>query len=164
MTTPAYDRLQDLLPFDPLEFDRELIELPMMLLEATQEATMRAADRDVAKNELDVVLATAANQLRSTLINDAKGAPKQRSEAQIESEVPLFDTVQKAQTKLERAKYELALWQAMVDAIKAKRDTIKVFADLTISGYLSPNVALDQRKADIRAASSASRRRPINAA
>lgn len=163
MQDELYIRLTNKLTFDPLEFDRELIELPGLMLDATEACSFMLSERDRAKNSLDITIAEAANELRSNPTTDVKGAAKQRSEAQIESEVCLYESVQKAQITLEKSKHSLALWQAMVDAVKTKRDSMRVFSDLTISGYLSPNHALDNRKAEIRAASTSPRRR-INGA
>lgn len=146
-----YDRLKKKLTFDPLDFDQELIELPLLIMEASELAAEYIARRDRAKNDLDLVMAEAAYNLRSNAIADSKGNPKQRSEAQIETEIPLYKSVQQAQKDLEDAKLALALWQALCDALRAKRDAIKVYADLTISGYLSPNLAQDQRRAEMRA-------------
>jgi hypothetical protein len=161
MTDETYERLRSKLTLDPLDLDQELIELPMLIMEAAELTANRVTDRDRAKNELDVAMAQAADHLRRTPVTDGKGGTKVRSEAQIETEIPLYDNVQSAVTKLEDAKLELALWQALCDSLRAKRDSLKLFADLTISGYLSPNTALSERKTEIRTGSSYQPRRRI---
>lgn len=149
----SYERLKRKLALDPMELDQELIELPGLILEASECTADALASRDRAKNELDLAMAEAADHLRRQPVSDGKGGTKTRSEAQITTEVPLFESVVKATTELEFAKHSLALWQAMVDAMRAKKDALKTFSDLTISGYLSPNAALDHRRAEIRHAS-----------
>lgn len=150
-----YERLRLKLIFDPLDIDQELIELPMLMIEAAEYTSDALSERDRCKNELDLVQSETADALRTRPVTDGKGGMKTRSEAQIETEVPLFQSVQDAVAKLEQAKHRLALWQALVDALRAKRDSLKIYADLTISGYLTPNSAIDKRKADIRNASNA---------
>lgn len=161
MADDVYQRLKSKLVFDPLEIDQELIELPMIIMDAAEETAERLSARDRAKNALDLASAEASDELRRTDILDAKGNPKIRSEAQILTEVPLNKNVQGCLIELENAKYDLALWHSLIDALKAKRDAMKVYADLTISGYLSPSSALNNRRADIRNAGSGTRRRPI---
>lgn len=159
----TYERIKAKLQFDPLDFDQQLIELPMLVLDAAEMATLYAGERDKAKGALDLAMAQAADQLRTNTIIDAKGNPKIRAEAQIESELPLYENVQEAQQKFDECKYRLALSQNLVDALKVKRDAMKVYAELTISGYLSPNAALNDRRSEIRAASNSTmRRRPIS--
>ena len=162
MTNEVYERLKTKLELDPLELDQELIELPMLIMECAEYTSEKLAQRDRCKNALDLAMAEASDGLRTELTIDVKGNNKQRSEAQISSEVFLDEGVQRSLTDLEQSKYELALWQALMDSLKAKRDSLKIFSELTISGYLSPNVALDNRRAEIRAASSGVRRRPVN--
>lgn len=164
MTDEIYERLRSKLKLDPLDLDQELIELPLLIQEAAELTAHRVTSRDRAKNALDVAMAQAADHLRRAPVADGKGGTKLRSEAQIETEIPLYDNVQEAITKMEDAKLELALWQALCDALRAKRDSLKLYADLTISGYLSPNVALSERKTEIRSSSSYQPRRRINSA
>lgn len=158
MTDEVYDRLKRKLEIDALSLDQELIELPVLILECSEYSSEKLAQRDRAKNELDLAMAETADMLRSNWTVDAKGSQKQRSEAQIASELALSKTVQAAQINLEEAKFELALWQSMVDSLRAKRDSLRIIAELTISGYLSPNSILKDRQTEIRQASI--RRRP----
>lgn len=159
----SYQRLRKKLTLDPLELDQELIELPMLVMEAAEEAAEALSKRDRAKNGLDIAMAVAADHLRREPILDAKGGVKTRSEAQIATEVALYESVQNAQEDVEDTKLNLALWQALVNALQTKRDSLKKYSDLTLAGFLSPNAALDQRRTDIRAASEATpRRRRIN--
>ncbi len=154
MTNEVYERLKTKLVLDPLELDQELIELPMLIMECAEYTSEKLAQRDRCKNALDLAMAEASDGLRTELTIDVKGNNKQRSEAQISSEVFLDEGVQRSLTDLEQS--------ALMDSLKAKRDSLKIFSELTISGYLSPNVALDNRRAEIRAASSGVRRRPVN--
>jgi hypothetical protein len=154
VTNEVYERLKTKLVLDPLELDQELIELPMLIMECAEYTSEKLAQRDRCKNALDLAMAEASDGLRTELTIDVKGNNKQRSEAQISSEVFLDEGVQRSLTDLEQS--------ALMDSLKAKRDSLKIFSELTISGYLSPNVALDNRRAEIRAASSGVRRRPVN--
>jgi len=155
-----FEGLKRRLTIDPMELDQELIQLPMLTMEVMEITTDKLLERDQAKVALDLAMAEAADDLRGKLITDGKGNAKVRSEAQIDTEVAMYGTVQAAQERLEQAKHSLAMWQALADAVRTKRDSLKIYADLTISGYLSPNYAYDQRKVEIRNASNA-RRRPI---
>jgi hypothetical protein len=157
-----YEQLQKKLVLDPMELDQELIELPMLIMEANEQCAHCLSARDRAKNDLDLAMAEAADDLRSQTVSDGKGGFKVRSEAQITTEIALYKSVQEAQRVVESAKLDLALWQALCDSFRTKRDSLKIFSDLTISGYLSPNAALTQRRTEIRNAEPP-RRRTINA-
>jgi hypothetical protein len=158
----TYERLRTKLVFDPMCLDEELIELPMLIMDASELAAEKLAEHDRKKNAHDVTTAEASDDLRSEMISDAKGNDKKRSEAQITSEVFLHISVQESLAALEVAKYELALAQALVNSMRAKKDSLKTFAELTISGYLSPNSVLTDRRSEMRTASNnVVRRRPI---
>lgn len=159
----TFERIQRRLTFDPLEIDQELIELPMLIMEASEQTAHCLSARDRAKNDVDLAIAEASDHLRQQTTTDGKGGQKLRSEAQIETEVPMYQSVQDTQRTLEQAKLDLALWMALCDSLRTKRDSLKVYSDLVISGYLTPNAALNQRRSEIRNAAEPVRRRNITA-
>lgn len=144
----AFDRLKEQLPINSMALDTELMELPSLVEEIGEESAKAIADMDAAKITYDLELAKASDFLRTNMISDAKGQPKLRSEAQIQSEVILVPTVTAALQSYEKAKYNVARWRALQDAYRAKRETLMKICDLTISGYLTPNAVTNRHRTD----------------
>jgi hypothetical protein len=145
-----YVRLKSRLTIDTMQLDQELIELPQMLSDAGEATAYCIAARDVAKNELDINMSIAADRLRQQPITDSDGKEKRRSEKQIETEIMSIQIVKDAHHRLEEAKLDLALWQSLVDGIRAKQSSIKTVSDLMISGYLAPSSITANRRAELR--------------
>src|SRR5690348_14000119 len=62
--TNTYELLQSKLTLDPLDFDHELVELPLLIMRAGEETAKAVARRDRAKNALDLAIAEASDHLR----------------------------------------------------------------------------------------------------
>lgn len=145
-----YDRLKARLAINPLALDEELINMPQLVIDIGEQVAECLSFRDGAKNDLDIAVAEAAANLRAIPIEgeNAKGEPvsKVRSEKQIEAEMPMQKTVKGATAALEDAKYDLAMWQTLMDAARTKSHTTQKVADLTLAGYLTPDAAYHKQR------------------
>lgn len=140
------------LSIDEMRLDTELIEMPQLMQDVNEETAHAVFVRDIAKHDLDLRYAEAAYDLRQQGVN----AGKKPAEAQIESEVPLDQRVQDAAVAHEDAKYDLARWQALTDAMRTKAHSLRMICELVVAGYLTPNALLNKRE---REAADAVRRR-----
>lgn len=140
----SYDSLQAHLRIDPLRLTEEVVELPQYQQEASEGAAAAQLTRDDAKDTLAHVTAEAADALRNRGTGD-----KQPSEATINSKVQLNRDVQQAQAELRAAEYDLALWQAMASAFRAKMTSIRIIADLIQAGYTTPTSLYSDRRTNL---------------
>lgn len=140
-----YDELKTKLFTDPMRLDEELVQHPMLLMEAIEFTTISMRVRDAAKNDLDTVTAEATVRLRQP---ERDG--KMPSEAKISSLVPLDPFLAAARDEYEEAKADCALWSGLVDAFRQKGSSLKHYAELTVAGFLAPNTVRRQEMAEKR--------------
>lgn len=140
-----YDRLQQALAIDTMRLDEELVAMPQLIEDVGESTASAIFWRDVCKQALDVEIAKAAHYIREIGQSGGKKPP----EDQIKTEVMLDKSVIEAMTTYEDAKYTLARWQALSDALKTKASSIKVICELVISGYLTPNAIHERRRQEI---------------
>lgn len=139
-----YLRLRARVDIDRIELDRELVETPMLLLEAIEFCSTAEHLRDLKKGDLATKISIAAAELREVPYNG-----KPRSESQITSEVPSVIEVVEAREILADAELTLNLWRGLVDALRQKSHNLKTTSDLTIAGYLSPNAGIQSRREEL---------------
>jgi len=126
----SFDRLKSRLGVDPLRLDEELIRMPAFIQEISERTAEALRARSVLEDNLKTIMAETANQIRAS-------AEKKPPEAQVDSLVLTEPDVQNAIKQLEQAKYEYSLWQGLMDAARTKSTSLKTFAELIISGYLT---------------------------
>jgi len=151
----SYRRLRGKLSIDQLRIDDELMELPVYIMEASENVSEALQIRDNCKNRLDVLLATAARRLRAVPVSDDGKAPKARSEAAIADEKYLDDDVQGGVSELEIAKYDLSLWNGLLDGLKEKSSSVRRVAELMMGGFLTNAQVYQERRAEMAAARAA---------
>ena len=157
----VYARLRAKLHIDPLELDHQLMEMPQLVQDCGEVVAECINMRDAATTDLKTAESRAADKLRSRhIVVDGKDGPvnKQRSEAQITSEIPSMPEVRKAAETLETVKLDLALWQTLMDSLRTKNASLKTTAELIISGYLTRDSIHSNRREEIRNAASAKRK------
>jgi hypothetical protein len=137
-----YARLRAELHVDPMAIGEELVRFPMVLLEACETAAEALRARDRAAFDHKTAIAVAAAELRQEL--GANGKP--RSESSITSEAPLAEAALEAHGIWEEASASASYWVALVEAMRAKQSSLKRLADLTLSGYLTTNAVVKDRR------------------
>jgi len=149
----VYNRLRARLAINPLALDDELIQMPQLVIDIGEQVAECLYIRDAAKNDLDILTSEAAAKLRNITIptENAKGdiIEKTRSEAQITSELPMQKTIKAATLALEDAKYDVSMWQMLMDAARTKGMSLHKVADLTLDGYLTPDAHYASQRAKL---------------
>lgn len=148
----AYRRYKSMVAIDGTRLGEELMELPTLIMDVGEITAVLVSQREMAVNFLKERMAVAAEQLRGATRENGKSPP----ETQVASEVLKHKWVISATIDLEHVKRNLALWQSLMDAAKAKASALKSVTELTVSGYLSPNSVNNQRRLEV-----AQQRRPV---
>ena len=141
-----YDELRSKLFIDAMRMDEELIQHPMILQTVTEFAADAMQIRDLLKSHVEVVTAETASRLRSVTGKDGKPP----SEARIASELPMFEAIRDAQAEYEAAKHDYNYWSGLVESYREKGGSLKRIAELTIAGFLAPNMARRKEMAEKR--------------
>lgn len=132
MDIDKYNDLKKRLNLDAVNIDKDLVELPMVIQEASELFSEVQNDYNVADHAYDVILAETARDLRNV---DGR-AP---SETQIQARVPLAEPVQDARNVRDNLKTELAQVKALVENLRDANTNLKTLGQLIISGFISPN-------------------------
>lgn len=127
-TTPTLD-----LTISPSTLEQQLQETPQEILLWSREAVFRLARLNAAKNQLKLVEARCALDIRS---NPLSYGHQKVTEGLIESLVVVQEEYQEAQEAVRTAEASLGEARAVVDALESKRSSLKYLAELTVSGYL----------------------------
>ena len=133
----VYNRLRARLSANLLQLSEELVEQPSLMQEAAEGAADAIQIRDAAKNTLSSVTSEAASRLR--LLTDDNG--KFFSETKINSLVLSDSKVMQAVEELEEAKHSASYWTSLVESFSDRGSSLRRIADLTVSGYLTPNAS-----------------------
>lgn len=136
-----YNELKSTLRLDLLRMDEALIELPVQVMEAGEWCSYAIFARDEIEHDLKIEMSKAADLMRRQ--ND------KISEAKITSQIPLDEDVALVRFKLEEAKKDVMLWQALVNALTTKTSSLKRVSDLMVSGYLTPSATREGRRSEI---------------
>ena len=140
-----YLRYRNMLFIDQMRLTEQLMELPTLLMDVGEYCAEAIAARDYASNYLKEEVSRSSAYLRS-LVRETNKLP---SETLIASEVFSLPTVINATARLEDAKRDAGYWSALMDSARSKSSSLKVIADLTITGYLSPSTAYANRKTEM---------------
>lgn len=139
----AYDTLKNNLRIDELRLTEELIEQPQFQDDVSGWTANAQRRRDECKDRVDIAKAQAASDMRNVPVG------KVPAEVRIASEILLNPIVQETMGDLRDAEFDLALWKALADAARAKKDAIRTISDLIASGYTSPTTMIEQRKREL---------------
>lgn len=139
-----YAELKLRLNTDLLRLTEELVETPMLHQQAAEACADAIKFRDAVKNALTVATAAASQILRGS--EEGGKAP---SEAKIASLVPLDPAVIGLLGELEEIQQTVAYWQSLVTGFSEKASSLRRVADLTVSGYLTPNAGHADRREDM---------------
>ena len=142
MNEKKYAQLKAQLDIDPLRLDEELIHMPSFVQEVAELTAEALLQRNVAENDLKIVMAQVSADIRGS-------ADKKPAEKQIESEIMLDANVQTAMENLEKAKFEYAMWQGLMDGAKTKSASLKNTSDLINSGYLTTDTIYANRRREL---------------
>lgn len=142
-----YRWIKNKLPLDLLNVDEELIELPVILQQASEFVSSAIEIRERAKDDLEQITSELADALRKVPL---EGTGKFRSETQIDKQIPLSPLYRDKQDALGIARLDASLWQSLTDAIRTKSSSIRIAADLLNSGFLTPSYIREKRRKDIR--------------
>jgi hypothetical protein len=142
---PLYLQLRARLQTDMLRLSEELIEQPPLMQSAIEAASDCIQIRDACKNTL--TYATASATARLSLVTDENG--KFPSVDKLKNIVQLDAEVIAATEELEEAKHSAAYWQGLVDSFGEKGSSLRRVAELTTSGYLTPNAAYTERREEM---------------
>lgn len=132
-----YARLRAQLSIDLHDLTGELVKMPALLMETCECAGEAMRARDKASFDHKTGMALAAAEMRGEVLPSGKS----RSEASINSELPLHPRVIEYQEALEEAGASATYWNALVEGMRAKQSSLKRLSDLTITGYLSTSSA-----------------------
>jgi hypothetical protein len=149
LETEAYVRLRESLRVDLMRLGEDLVELPMLIMEAGEYCSIAISRQDQAANDLKERTAEAADKLRQSLT--AEGTGKAASETRVTAALPKHKLVIAATRELEAAKLDRQLWAALVDAARAKQSALTKACDMTMAGYLAPSAAYNDRKKELHA-------------
>lgn len=141
-----YRWLKGQLKPDLLDLDEEISRISVLVQEANENSAMANEIRDAAKEGLSVQTARAAARLRGEPLSSGKT----RSEAQIESELPLCPEHQKALEEYGNARLDAALWMSMVQGYSTKAYSLSTAAELIKMGYITKDAIIEKRRKDIR--------------
>ena len=132
MDMQKYNNLKKRLNLDAVNIDKDLVELPMIIQEASELFSEVQNEYNVADHAYDVILAETAQDLRNV---DGR-AP---SETQIQARVPLSELVQDARNIRDNLKTELAQVKALVENLRDANQNLKTVGQLIMAGFISPN-------------------------
>jgi len=123
-----YMKLRERVPTNKARLEEEMLETPMLLLEASEHAVDALQLRDACKQDLDRATSLAAKALRESAAGKA-------SEQRILSELPSEEAVVAAAAALEDAKHDAAVWQALAAAFGEKASLLRRVAELVTAGF-----------------------------
>lgn len=136
---------QSVVLIDEANLDRECIKLPNQYLQAAHKAADAKRDEDERKNQLEVIDAELSKEIRA---NPETYGLEKVTEASIASVILTQPRYQKALTRLNNAKHEAALAQAVVWALEHKKRTLTLLVELHGMGYFAnPKVSERGREA-----------------
>jgi len=150
-----YRFLKAKLAIDMLALDEEVEQIGVLVQSATECSAQANEVRDTLKDRLSEVYSVAAYNLRIAPYPTGRGGV--RSEAQIESEVPLDADYKQAQADLSEARLDSALWASIADAMRTKSSALRVTADLINAGFITSDHINLSRREELRKAGPPSR-------
>jgi hypothetical protein len=148
----AYKRLRGKLVIDQLRIDEELSQVPILVMEAVENTAEAMHVRDNCKNRLDAISANVSTRLRNMALSE-NGKERRRTEGAVSEETLLDDDVQNALGDLEVAKYDFALWNGLLEALRDKGSSCRRIGEMMVSGILTSAQVGQDRRQELREAS-----------
>ena len=129
---------------DKMALDDELIQTPTFIQEAAEIAAEANAMAEHATKLYKEEQAAA-----SLFVRERATAEKARiTEGGVDAEVTLDNKVMTACRRAEAANWEMARWQGVVTALRAKARAMETYSQLIIAGYATRDSAqLERRRA-----------------
>jgi hypothetical protein len=140
-----YRELKARLVIDILQIDQELIRLPPDTQEVAEYCAQALQLRDACAHALELDKALAGTRMRE--------AEEQIAQNRVQAQIPLDNRVQISQQALDEAKFDVALWQALLKAYEEKGSSLRRICDMMLAGFLTPSSIQADARAQIRAAS-----------
>jgi len=130
---------------DEQNLDRECIRLPTQYLQWAHKSADAKRDADDRKNQLEVIDAELSKEIRA---DPSSFGLEKVTEASIASIILTNPRYQKAVARLNNAKHQADLTQAVVWALEHKKRTLTLLVELHGMGYFSnPKVSERGREA-----------------
>ncbi len=148
-----YLRLKARVEIDKLRIDEELVETPMLLLEASEGLAEVTLLHSSLLREKEAVYAARTQDIRDTPDSDGK-LPSEAKVTNMIRSLSGDQTVQAAAKAVDEVRMDISLWEGLVSAYKEKQFNIRKIADLMISGIMSNASVYEQER-------SRSRRTPL---
>lgn len=125
----SYDKLVEI---DPDRLDKECLRLPTQVLHHAEAAAQAKFDLDESKSKLEVVEADFRRQVR-----DKPGHFRldKVTEGAINEVVVMLPDYQKAVARVNRAKHNLEIHQAVLTALEHKKRSLTLLVELHGIGY-----------------------------
>ena len=146
-----YGTLRAQLHINEMDVSAELVSHPSVLMDVLEVCTGAIRERDKVEQALSVAKAIVADELRMEKVDG-----KAPSEAQITSRILLDDRIVNAVAEVDKARSDVALWNALAEAMRFKGSSLKRLAELTVAGFIAPSAVHEKRREDLHAM----RRRP----
>lgn len=131
------------LSIDEHQLEREWVEQPSFYFRYASKAAAARRDLDDAKNEQEVVKAELDQSIRD---DPSKFGLSKVTEASIVAVIPTEPKYQAAQKAVTRAKYQVAIYDAVVTALDHRKKALEKLVDLHLSNYYSSPRASDRAK------------------
>lgn len=131
---------------DMLDLDNELMEIPVLIQEASENVAIAMEIRETSKSDLDVQIARSADAIRKTPLESGK-AP---SETAIDKMVSLTKEYQDKLALLSSARLDAGLWQSITESLRTKSSALRTIADLVSAGWLTTDHVIKNRRRDMR--------------
>ena len=141
------DELRNKLGIDLLNLDQELMEMPVLVQDAAEQAALANDEERAARHNFDLVQSEAARKLRSIPEGSDKKPP---SEEKLKSLLPLEEDVANARIAYDAAQTTSAVANALVSSLREKARMLQKISDLIIAGYITKNFAVDNSRQAIR--------------
>jgi hypothetical protein len=125
-----YNQLRSKLLISKMHLDDHLVDIGQLIVEGTESAAWAIAKRDEAKRDYDYEMANTKATLREQ-------AEKKLSESALNDEALLDRKVQKAIEELDTWRYDVVLWQGLVNGLEAHQSSLKSLVLLAGQGYFT---------------------------
>lgn len=139
-----YYELRRHLGIDLLELDHAFMVTPTILQSAGELAAEADRDEAVAKHNFDIAKGEAGERLRAVRAGI--------SEARLATLVPLDNEVKSARKAVELATFESSICTSLYKAFDAQWRMVNKAVDMIAAGYVNPEQAHLQRRAEINRA------------
>jgi hypothetical protein len=153
--SPLMDRYRDLekhLGIDMTDLEHAFMATPRILQEAGELAAKADEYKVLAKYAIEVASAEAAQRIREVQVPNYQGKMAEPSQNRIDSQLPLCEEVQQAHRLYARASYEAEVCASLHEAFAHQSRLLSKTADMVVSGFITPGVLQDQRRADYQRA------------